>query len=147
MTSNHAADATVGTALPKLKDMAYAVQFRRLMKFYKAILATSSDNEVKAQATFNMAYALYDDFGPVSGKHPLRQIRYSKDAKKLFGRMSMDFAGTVAAQAAEPFLFEMEHLQVGKKAPEVLGTQPDGTEIRLSQFKGQVVVLDFWGNW
>ena len=147
VTKDHAADAAVGAALPKLKDMAYAVQFDRLMRFYKAILAASSDNEVKARATFNMAFALYDDFGPLSGKHPLKQIRYSKDAKKLFGQMSKDFAGTVAAEAAEPFLFEMEHLQVGKRAPEVLGTQPDGTEIRLSQFEGQVVVLDFWGFW
>ena len=147
VTENHAGDAAVGAALPQLKDMAYAVQFRRLMKFYKAILATSSDNEVKAQATFNMAYALYDDFGPVSGKHPLRQIRYSKDAKKLFGQMSKEFAGTIAAAEAEPFLFEIEHLQIGKRAPEMLGIQPDGTEIRLSQFEGQVVVLDFWGFW
>jgi len=147
VAEHHAADPGVGAALASLKDLAYAVQLDHLTRFYQAILAASSDNEVKAQATFNMAYALYDDFGPLAGKHPLKQILYTRQAKTLFGQMSTEYAGTGAAASAEPFLFEMEHLQVGKKAPDILGTRPDGTEIRLSQFAGQVVVLDFWGFW
>ena len=33
------------------------------------------------------------------------------------------------------------------KAPDLVGKDVDGKEIRLSQFASQVVVLDFWGFW
>ena len=42
---------------------------------------------------------------------------------------------------------ELDHLQVGMKAPEIVGKDIDGNEIKLSQYAGQVVVLDFWGFW
>jgi len=40
-----------------------------------------------------------------------------------------------------------EELAIGQPAPEILGTNVDGEEMRLSDFKGKVVVIDFWGDW
>jgi hypothetical protein len=40
-----------------------------------------------------------------------------------------------------------EELAIGQPAPEIIGTDVDGNEMRLSQFLGKVVVLDFWGDW
>ena len=40
-----------------------------------------------------------------------------------------------------------EELAIGQPAPEILGVTADGEEIRLSQFLGRVVVIDFWGDW
>jgi len=37
--------------------------------------------------------------------------------------------------------------QVGKKAPEISGPDTDGVKFKLSDYKGKVVLLDFWGNW
>ncbi|HEY3246593.1 MAG TPA: redoxin domain-containing protein, partial [Phycisphaerae bacterium] len=48
---------------------------------------------------------------------------------------------------AENLLYDLEHLQVGMKAPEVTGTDPNGKTIKLSQLRGKVVVLYFWGFW
>lgn len=36
---------------------------------------------------------------------------------------------------------------VGKPAPEIDGQDLDGVAFRLSDYRGQVVVLDFWGDW
>ncbi len=36
---------------------------------------------------------------------------------------------------------------VGAPAPEIEGQDLDGTPMKLSDFRGQVVVLDFWGDW
>ena len=33
------------------------------------------------------------------------------------------------------------------KAPDFVGYLPDGDSIRLSDFEGKVVLLDFWGSW
>jgi len=40
-----------------------------------------------------------------------------------------------------------EDLAIGKPAPEIIGTNVDGEEMRLSDFLGKVVVIDFWGDW
>jgi peroxiredoxin len=41
----------------------------------------------------------------------------------------------------------VSHLTVGKVAPEITGKDLDGKEIRLSDYRGQVVVLEFSGEW
>jgi cytochrome oxidase Cu insertion factor (SCO1/SenC/PrrC family) len=38
-------------------------------------------------------------------------------------------------------------LAVGRVAPDIEGQDLDGTPLRLSDYRGQVVVLDFWGTW
>jgi len=37
--------------------------------------------------------------------------------------------------------------QVGQQAPEIIGEDVDGKEFKLSDYRGKVVVLDFWGFW
>ncbi len=32
-------------------------------------------------------------------------------------------------------------------APEIVGEDVDGVPFKLSDYRGKVVVLDFWGNW
>jgi len=36
---------------------------------------------------------------------------------------------------------------VGQQAPEIAGVDLDGVEFKLSDYRGKVVLLDFWGNW
>jgi thiol-disulfide isomerase/thioredoxin len=38
-------------------------------------------------------------------------------------------------------------LSVGKKAPEAVGQDLDGKTVKLSDYKGKVVVLDIWATW
>ena len=44
-------------------------------------------------------------------------------------------------------IFEMRYLAVGKVAPDISGEDLDGEEFKLSDYRGKVVVLDFWGDW
>ena len=53
---------------------------------------------------------------------------------------------TIAA-AAKVELFELRNLRVGKTAPDIEGEDLDGKKFKLSDYKGKVVVLDFWGDW
>jgi peroxiredoxin len=32
-------------------------------------------------------------------------------------------------------------------APEIAGEDIDGKKFKLSDYRGKVVLLDFWGNW
>jgi len=38
-------------------------------------------------------------------------------------------------------------LAIGKLAPEISGVDVDGRKFKLSDYRGKVVVLDFWGDW
>ncbi len=40
-----------------------------------------------------------------------------------------------------------EELAIGQPAPEIIGADVDGNEMRLSDFKGKVTVFYFWGDW
>ncbi|MBI3408907.1 MAG: hypothetical protein HY040_11185 [Planctomycetes bacterium] len=81
-----------------------------------------------------------------------------KEAEDLFERIrkDKDFAETsipygdgklTLGQLAGRELFEMRHLQPGKLAPDIVGEDIDGQPMKLSDFRGKVVLLDFWGLW
>ncbi|HEV3444883.1 MAG TPA: redoxin domain-containing protein [Gemmataceae bacterium] len=36
---------------------------------------------------------------------------------------------------------------LNKEAPDIAGIDFDGKKFKLSDYRGKVVVLDFWGNW
>jgi hypothetical protein len=38
-------------------------------------------------------------------------------------------------------------LPVGSEAPEISGEDIDGVPFKLSDYRGKVVLLDFWGHW
>jgi len=44
-------------------------------------------------------------------------------------------------------LFELEHLSVGCIAPDIEGEDLDGETFKLSDYRGKVILLDFWGHW
>ena len=51
------------------------------------------------------------------------------------------------ADVARAKLDELENLQAGKPAPAIDGTGMDGKPLKLSDYRGKVVVLVFWGTW
>lgn len=53
-------------------------------------------------------------------------------------------------RTAEDELHRIQRLRIGQPAPEIVGEDIDGAPIRLSDFRGKIVVLSFWtssDNW
>ena len=48
---------------------------------------------------------------------------------------------------AKTALFELKFLSIGQVAPDIKGQDLDGVEFSLSDYRGKVVMLDFWGHW
>jgi peroxiredoxin len=44
-------------------------------------------------------------------------------------------------------LIESQAFAIGSLAPDIEGKDSEGKEFRLSEFRGKVVVLDFWADW
>ena len=51
------------------------------------------------------------------------------------------------AEGVKELRFALEHLTVGRTAMEIEGEDLDGRKFKLSDYRGKVVVLDFWGDW
>lgn len=51
----------------------------------------------------------------------------------------------LAKLAAGPL--KMAAFQIGKVAPDITGPDIDGVDFSLSDYRGKVVMIDFWGDW
>ena len=51
------------------------------------------------------------------------------------------------AKVVDGDIFQLENLRIGMRAPEIEGEDLDGVSFKLSDYRGKVVVIDFWGNW
>jgi hypothetical protein len=75
------------------------------------------------------------------------------EARKLFEKIAAKYAdvpyrGTKTyGSAATATLFELDHLQIGMIAPDFETSDENGAKFKLSDYRGKVVVLDFWGLW
>jgi hypothetical protein len=88
-------------------------------------------------------YAKYDDVDPEADRAEAEELLERVVAE--FGALE-HYRGDLAA-AAKGDLFEMRELVVGKPAPEIEGEDIDGVPFKLSDYRGKVIFLDFWGNW
>ena len=75
-----------------------------------------------------------------------------KEAAEMFQQVIDKFAGVpkvgrALAKAAEGSKFEIEHFAIGAQALEIVGKDIDGNTLKLSDYRGRVVMLDFWGHW
>lgn len=55
--------------------------------------------------------------------------------------------GETYGTLVEGMIFARENLQIGCVAEDIVGEDLDGEEFKLSDYRGKVVVLDFWGDW
>ena len=68
-------------------------------------------------------------------------------AKELRERILRDYPTSFAAIDLDPDAYREKYLAIGKVAPDFTSEDVDGTEFNLSDYRGKVVMLDFWGFW
>ena len=108
--------------------------------------------EVKAAATFRLAEVLMEPPLEMTqmGEHRMPMSRGTADlaqARTLLTEVRDQFKDSSYAKQAAGCLFELDHLQVGMVAPDVEAKDQDGASFKLSDYRGKVVLLDFWGFW
>jgi peroxiredoxin len=78
-----------------------------------------------------------------------------REATKFLERTIKDFGslqpmGKTSVRLGERAageLFQMRHLSIGRTPPDIEGEDIDGKPMRLSEFRGKVVVISFWATW
>lgn len=67
--------------------------------------------------------------------------------KKFEGLPGIEESNPILLARIKKQLIELEFLFIGSEAPEIVGTDEDDKEFKLSDYRGKVVLIDFWGIW
>jgi len=139
----------------------------QLQRYFGELRETSPHPEVRAAAIFYPARAELQRLRPIrnlprmpafnfrSNGEDHTELLEAVEALEADLRFVMEEYPDVAVEnstfgvMADALLnpYTADDLAVGKPAPEIVGTDVDGREMRLSDFRGKVTVIDFWGDW
>jgi thiol-disulfide isomerase/thioredoxin len=122
-------------------------------KLLQAAAEKSADKEVKGMALFFLgasAAAQLDDEEDAKRVDELiaKATEYLEKAAKEAPEAKVE-GTTVGKAAAEQLeaLKAVKNLAVGKPVPDVEGTDLAGKKVKLSGYKGKVVLVDIWATW
>lgn len=107
---------------------------------YRKLIDENKDESVQGLAMMSLASML------------ARNPDKAEEVEKLYRTIVAKYAdvkgrGGTIGETAKKALYEIEYLSVGKEAPEIKAEDLDGVEFKLTDYRGKVVLLDFWGNW
>src|SRR5262249_10220868 len=108
--------------------------------------------DVQVHATVALAEYLKQQADD-SDLKPADAQKLNQEAEDLFDRAVKQLAGANDEKSkrmvamVEKQLFGLRHLTIGKVAPDIEGADGDGKKFKLSDYRGKVVVLDFWAGW
>ena len=124
-------------------------------------LAQYLNNRLQRLELFPGQPEMVERYHRVFGKEYVEQLQrqdhaaVTREAETLFERAAEKYgdvkipvtyygSGGTIREKAEGELFQIRHLAVGKVAPEIEGEDQDGKRFKLSDYRGKVVLLDFW---
>jgi hypothetical protein len=150
---------------PKIADMVVPLSRNvtaETTSFLKAVLARNPDRDAKGRAAYLLASGLADQIE--NAKTDEAATKLETETLAMLKRIGDEFAdvhlmkipanvkatprllGKLAAADAKG-IGNIKNLRVGKAAPEIEGPDMDEKMFKLSDYKGKVVLIDFWGHW
>ena len=141
---HHLDDEDIGKVLsivPRTVNPAYETILHAVMK--------TGEGDVQVQAAISLAkyIPLRDgklDRSALNDEELADLEKESKSLRELLGSFDGD---SELHKKAQDELFVLENLTVGAKAMNIVGTDLEGEEFKLSDYRGKIVFLDFWGDW
>lgn len=143
IAAKHAASKKVGDVVDTFRYIGRSVGRDKVRALATAIIEKNPDADIKANAYYGRAM----NYGERDG----RRIVLSDEEK---AKKAADIAAciktapnSIGALRANAPTFQKERLQIGMEVPDIEGKDLDGVAFKLSDYRGKVVVLDFWGDW
>jgi hypothetical protein len=122
----------------------------------RAVAEKNPDRTARGQAVMALAWQAKRKFAVAEYRRTADAEELAAAAEKAFEAVVKDYADcprlqrpnarTLGEEAGQE-LFDLRHLRIGKAAPDIEGEDLDGLKFKLSEYRGKVVVLDFWGDW
>ncbi len=123
--------------LNSLYSLEYSAELDR---YLRSIL--NGDAAPASKAVAGMALIGTMARGPNNVQPELTEL--VRDISERFG--DQHFAGKTIKEQLQGFIDGLQ-FAVGSSAPDIVGKDAEDKEFRLSEYRGKVVVLDFWADW
>lgn len=143
LLSDHMQSASLAELTGSLRYAAELHGQEKVNEALRAIVAESPHEAVRASALFTLGAVLCES--PVA-EHKQEGRDCLQAVIAEYGEVAYRGKSTYGAAAAA-FLYEAEHLQIGMAAPDFETVDENGVAWKLSDYRGKVVVVDFWGFW
>jgi peroxiredoxin len=158
LREHHTENPDVGRLCSVLGDLG-DWKHQPTIEFLRTTADKNPDRTARGVATLGLAHLTYQK--GLSLEHDQGDPRWAyQEAERLFETVNDaygDCPELLGAEARFPDrtlgvrarsgLLAIRHLRIGRRAPEVVGQDMDGRELRLSDYRGKVVVLTFWATW
>jgi len=109
-------------------------------KHLRTLYAKNPNDDIRRSAKFSLASVL-------KNKDAASQPEAEKLFQSVIEELGKNAAKNPIVQQAQAELDDMKVRGLGRPAPEIAGNDLDGKAFKLSDYKGKVVLLDFWGFW
>ena len=139
--SDHEDFAKLIAAVPREPNEAFAAVVKKVFK--------DGEGDAKIQAAISLAeyMELNHAFLDFEGMSEEQTKALEKQRQELAEFLVTIEGDSFLHQQARDQAFVLENLEPGLEAPEIVGTNLQGDEMKLSDYRGKVVLLSFWGNW
>jgi thiol-disulfide isomerase/thioredoxin len=144
------------------------------LEFLQEVIARNPNREARGNATFALACLLKQKTELLDDLRNAPDLLNDEWRKSLAEEAKITDPSTLRRQAEQLFvnviqtysncpipvkpkstlgdravqqLYELQHLSIGQVAPEIQGHDLDGEKLKLSDYRGKVVLLSFWGSW
>ena len=139
MVDSHLDSEQFGRLASMLPELSYMCGEEDAAALVAKIEKNSKSADVRAWAAFARLSAILE-------KSELGTEAYESAKKELNAAMEGVKDRYLTSQVAQLTLVR-EQFSIGAVAPDIEGIDLDGTAFKLSDYKGQVLFVDFWGDW
>jgi len=118
----------------------------------RAALAKHSQANVRGLAGCALAKSLVQQAEQARQSSPAKAEELFHAAEQQLEEVihkygSVPLGNSSLGEVAKGQLHALRHLSIGRPALEIEGEDLDGKAMKLSDYRGKVVVLDFWADW
>lgn len=137
LVKEHVNDECFADALPVIFKNKSSIGIEGLEALSNQIFDTCESKVTKAQTMSHLA-------GVFSRS---KKGGHMDKGEALYKRLETEFSEDVLSQALSGQRFRDMFLRVGKVAPDFDAETADGEAFKLSDYRGKVTLIDFWGFW
>jgi hypothetical protein len=140
LMERHLEDPGIRLAVARIGTLSAKAGLEKSRQWLADVIAKNPDAGVVLQARFTRS-TMHVGTRASARSEELRQQAIADLRQVLDGDQSS------LRGLAKGLLHEAENLEPGLPAPDIEGEDLDGVKFKLSDYRGKVVLLDFWGDW
>ncbi len=139
-------------SLPKNDQL--MVKYVQILSFYgereqlEAVIKKLPNGNVNQKARFRLALLIAEDAQRDLTLTDTERAKENQTVVSILDKLKKeDDLDEFLQRWIKDLRYKVTHLVVGCEAPEIEGFDQDGKRFRLSDYRGKVVLLPFWGIW